>query len=82
MAQDSSVSLFVNNAPLFLDVTCAEDEFTCANGDCIPNTYTCDNVDDCDDQSDEEGCSGTGKFFFRSSQHLQNMLCTKIVLNV
>ena len=58
------VNSLVDKAPLFLDATCAEDEFTCANnGDCIPNSWKCDSIDDCDDQSDEEGCSGTGKFF-------------------
>ena len=49
-----------NNASLILDVTCTEEEFTCANGNCIRKRWKCDEDYDCGsgDQSDEEGCPG------------------------
>ena len=41
----------------FLKMTsCLDDEFTCWNGDCIPLEQRCDQVFDCDDQSDEKDC--------------------------
>ena len=57
----TKTTIRVNNTPLFLDITCAEEEFTCANGNCIPNSYRCDNEDDCGDQSDEESRSAGKK---------------------
>ena len=33
--------------------TCFGDLFTCANGNCIPRIYVCDNDNDCLDNSDE-----------------------------
>jgi len=35
---------------------CFWSEFTCGNGNCIPNYYKCDEDDDCGDESDEENC--------------------------
>ncbi|XP_071524207.1 uncharacterized protein [Panulirus ornatus] len=35
---------------------CNNDEFTCANGDCIPKERRCNAKDDCSDLSDEEDC--------------------------
>ena len=35
---------------------CDSTEFTCDNGDCIPQNYECDGISDCDDKSDEENC--------------------------
>ncbi|XP_048242332.1 low-density lipoprotein receptor-related protein 6-like isoform X1 [Haliotis rufescens] len=38
--------------------TCQPDYFTCKSGDirCIPNVWRCDNLGECEDQSDEEDC--------------------------
>ena len=35
---------------------CAEDEFTCDDGQCIKMKRRCDQVPDCRDKSDEKGC--------------------------
>lgn len=35
---------------------CDNDQFTCANGDCIPKERRCNAKDDCIDLSDEEDC--------------------------
>jgi hypothetical protein len=41
--------------------TCFEDEddegeFTCSNGETVPNSWVCDGDNDCGDESDEQGC--------------------------
>lgn len=35
---------------------CGANSFSCGNGKCIPNSYRCDGVDDCHDNSDEGNC--------------------------
>ena len=35
---------------------CYSDEFTCDNGECVPDSYVCDGDNDCGDYSDEDGC--------------------------
>ena len=35
---------------------CAEDQFTCKDGGCVPSDYVCDKSFDCQDKSDEIGC--------------------------
>ncbi|XP_077472512.1 low-density lipoprotein receptor-related protein 2a isoform X9 [Stigmatopora argus] len=35
---------------------CGANSFSCGNGKCVPNTYRCDGVDDCYDNSDETHC--------------------------
>uniref|UniRef100_A0A8C4TCE7 EGF-like domain-containing protein n=1 Tax=Erpetoichthys calabaricus TaxID=27687 RepID=A0A8C4TCE7_ERPCA len=37
--------------------TCASNQFTCREGQCIPAPYQCDRIQDCKDGSDETGCS-------------------------
>lgn len=38
---------------------CPENQFTCNNGECILDTFFCDNLSDCEDKSDEPaGCTG------------------------
>ena len=43
---------------VFILVICAEDEYTCADGlTCVPESYRCDYINDCGDNSDEvDGC--------------------------
>ncbi|KAJ6216562.1 hypothetical protein RDWZM_007719, partial [Blomia tropicalis] len=42
--------------PLIANVTCAQAEFTCDNGNCISRYWKCDGQDDCTDNSDEKAC--------------------------
>ena len=39
-----------------IDMGCLSYEFTCDNGRCKPQSYRCDQIDDCGDNSDEKGC--------------------------
>uniref|UniRef100_A0A0P4W8Z6 Uncharacterized protein n=1 Tax=Scylla olivacea TaxID=85551 RepID=A0A0P4W8Z6_SCYOL len=47
--------LIGSRIPLSFSI-CDNDEFTCANGDCIPKERRCNAKDDCSDLSDEEDC--------------------------
>ena len=56
LIQDPNCDLFV---PTLINLTlsrCSEDEFTCADGICIPSWQRCDLVQHCDDLSDELEC--------------------------
>ena len=37
--------------------SCSQDQFTCGSGVCIDVDSRCDNINDCDDRSDEADCS-------------------------
>ena len=60
------IILFINFAafpPLFISINifiaaCDEHQFTCMDGRCIPAGVICNGVDDCGDNSDEEGPCG------------------------
>ena len=44
-------------------VECGEDEYQCRTGDCIPNSYLCDDIlNDCEENEDEseEVCGDNG----------------------
>jgi hypothetical protein len=38
-------------------VACKADEFTCGDGQCIPDLWDCDGINDCDNKFDEENAS-------------------------
>jgi len=41
---------------------CRADQFSCNNGRCISHKFTCNGEDDCDDNSDENGCPSRHAF--------------------
>lgn len=41
---------------MFCISECDEEQFTCSNGQCKPQFFVCDRMNDCGDNSDEEHC--------------------------
>jgi hypothetical protein len=37
-------------------VRCANNQFRCYSGECVPEAWVCDGVADCDEKEDEEHC--------------------------
>lgn len=37
-------------------ISCDSDQFHCSNGKCIPESWKCNTMDECGDNSDEELC--------------------------
>ena len=66
------IALYI--VPLFMPA-CDEHQFTCMDGRCIPASVTCNGVDDCGDNSDEEGpcgkllCLSSPVFYTNSMGH-------------
>ena len=42
---------------------CSATQFTCSNGECVPLTAICNNINECTDGSDEQNC-GTVKTYY------------------
>ena len=47
------ILLFFAVCVCVVDASCSDDEFTCANGQCIQKRWACDRDIDCGDGSDE-----------------------------
>ncbi|CAH3167588.1 unnamed protein product, partial [Porites evermanni] len=45
-----------NNSTCRAPKTCKPEQFTCSNGQCIPQGWICDDSEDCVDGSDEQNC--------------------------
>ena len=49
--------IYQENYSLTAPKTCRPEQFTCSNGQCIPQGWICDDSEDCTDASDEQNCS-------------------------
>ena len=49
--------IYQENYSLTAPKTCDPEQFTCSNGQCIPQGWICDDNEDCVDGSDEQNCS-------------------------
>ncbi|XP_046665505.1 sortilin-related receptor-like isoform X3 [Homalodisca vitripennis] len=50
---------YVTPAPPSQSGVCQSHQFRCLNGDCIQDSWVCDNIKDCEQGEDEEHCQGT-----------------------
>ena len=55
------IQLYVLPSYDHISANCDSDEFECDSGECIDEDRQCDDVDDCFDGSDEDGCLDSGK---------------------
>ncbi|XP_033112246.1 low-density lipoprotein receptor-related protein 6-like [Anneissia japonica] len=67
----------------FVVGSCADDEFVCDDGSCVPEGNRCDGAPQCDDGSDEEACSEPcfhWQFVCKNKQcvDVENPLCDNI----
>ncbi len=61
-------------------VACAEDEFSCDNGQCIVKDLACDGYDHCGDNSDEANCGTTGMRMLALNQLAQSIPAAACIL--
>ena len=57
--------------------SCSINEIQCETGECVPALARCNNVQECQDGSDERGCGNTREYF-EDSQHLATMIIKKL----
>ena len=48
---------------------CADSEFRCGDGQCVPHSWRCDHSPDCGDGSDEDNCGETTTARFEALPH-------------
>ena len=51
---------------ILIEMCDEKNQFTCNSGQCIDKTLRCDGRADCFDQTDEVGCSESGKLLYNS----------------
>ncbi|XP_035378717.1 low-density lipoprotein receptor-related protein 2a isoform X1 [Electrophorus electricus] len=54
---------------------CGSNSFSCSNGRCVPQSYRCDGVDDCHDNSDEASCGANNNTCSSSAFTCSNQHC-------
>ena len=60
------ISKFSGEQP---STSCSINEIQCETGECVPALARCNNVQECQDGSDERGCGNTREYF-EDIQHL------------